>query len=78
MFGGGFNEIAYNAGGGENVIDLAAHLSGGAQMYSKRTISGGEDVTGFNLVAFNAPELSGDTEYSLDYAVEMTLSAEFS
>ncbi|NUU73746.1 phage tail family protein, partial [Paenibacillus xylanilyticus] len=35
-------------------------------------------MTGFNLVAFNAPELSGDTEYSLDYAVEMTLSAEFS
>ncbi|QOS77959.1 phage tail family protein [Paenibacillus sp. JNUCC31] len=75
MFGGEFNEIAFNNAGGENIIDMAAAMSGGAQLYSRR-IEGDENVAGFNLVAFNSPDQSTATEYELQYAMEMTFSAE--
>ncbi|MEK5142592.1 phage distal tail protein [Paenibacillus sp. FSL M7-0134] len=77
----GFNSLALNSGSSAdgNVIDLSAHLSGQAQMYSRRKeISGAETDNAFNLMSFNTPDSSVSIEYILDFNLDMTAGAELS
>lgn len=78
MFGGGFNEVAFNTGSGENIIDMSAHLSGGGQMYTKRNVVTEKKATGLNLVAFNSAETPQESEYELNYSMVMAVVSELS
>ncbi|KAA8782504.1 hypothetical protein EC604_01400 [Paenibacillus amylolyticus] len=73
MFGGDFNEIEFNTGGGINIIDLSAHLSGGAQMYTKR--DGDEYELEFSMEMSLSSEMSGEARVEADFVREYVLEA---
>ncbi|WP_145323010.1 phage distal tail protein [Paenibacillus xylanexedens] len=73
MFGGGFNEIAFNTGGGENIIDMSAHLSGGAQMYTKRDAD--EYELEYAMEMSLSSDMSGESQLQADFVREIVLEA---
>ncbi|MEK3787549.1 phage distal tail protein [Paenibacillus sp. FSL K6-1230] len=80
MFGGGFNNLSFNAGSEEGVtLDLSAHLSGTGQIYSRKLETEGADSdNGFNLMAFNTTEPGTVAEYVLEFVLDMTAAASLS
>lgn len=73
MFGGSFNEIEFNTGGGVNIIDMSAHLSGGAQMYTKR--DGDEYELEYSMEMSLSSEMSGEARVNADFLREYVLEA---
>lgn len=80
MFNGGFNNLGFNTGSAEgNVIDLSAHLSGSGQMYSRKIEMEADDSSNsFNNMPFNTVNQGSNIEYSLDFNMDMALSAHLS
>lgn len=79
--GGGFNNLGFNTGSAAegNVIDLSAHLSGSGQMYSRKIEMEADDSSSsFNNMPFNTVNQGSNVEYSLDFSMDMALSARLS